>query len=436
VPTLDELNGVTGQLHDALAAGIADISQATTVCFSVYHKVVLPLDGFVFWLRAGDFDQAGSIHWMTDRRQDEAETHSDNTIVFTTQEEVQSLNATNSDTLVVGDIEGRQYAFNRHGWYFPQAGVWHYQGEGLNASVASQLVDDPSQIDMSKLIVSDSLPAWLALVSYDPVWISWPKDRNPHITLYPSYLVPDNQPTPYGSVHIEPTRIDALQSMPWLSSTYSHYQLTKETVRVTLYGCDNAAAADWLDLVEQYTLDTDAFGIMNMPTLRDGKRTWTPGMMLAQQKFVEFEVSYVQTRINDIARQLIIEALARVLPDDLSRTFGIDPRASAEADFQSGPMTLIANTIGIFNGTAGFIGAPQVSAAGTTGTFAASAGIAATPTSIITAISATFGASASFSAVAVVPQILSGVQMNASAGFSGSCRVLASMSGRMDAVAG
>lgn len=322
MPTLDELQGASGSLHDALAAGIADISQQTTVEFTIYQKVVLPLDGFVFWLRTGSFEQAGAIHFMAERQQDETETRTRNTVIFTTQELVQPLDTENTQTLAVGEIAGQRYAFGRHGWYFPQAGVFHYQGDGVPAAMALQLVDEPSQIPTDP-IVSDSLPAWLQLVSYDPVWVSWPVDRNPHITLYPSYLVPDNLTPPYGSVHIEASRIDAMQSMPWLSSTYSHYQLTRESVRVTLYGCNNNTAADFLDLVEQYTLDTDAFGIMNMPTIRDGKRPWPEGMVIAQLKYIDFDVSYVQTRVNDIARQLITDAIATVLPDDRSRTVGV-----------------------------------------------------------------------------------------------------------------
>jgi hypothetical protein len=333
MPTIDELSGGNGPLHDALAAGIADISQATVVCFDVYQKVVLPLDGFVFWLRVTQFEQAGAIHFQAEREQSEDETRARNTVLFTTQEEVQDLNTENTQTLVVGEVNGQRYAFGRHGWYFPQAGVWHYQGDGVNPSIATQLVDDPAKLDPNQLIVSDSLPAWLTLVSYDPVWISWPQDRNPHIQLFPSFLVPDNQQPPYGSVHIEPSRIEALQSTAmWLTPTYSHYQLTRESVRVTLYGCNNDQAADFLDLVEQYSLDTNAFGLMNMPTIRDGKKTWPAGMVLAQQKTIDFEVSYVQTRVSDIARQLILEAIARVLPDDAARTAG---HLAAEASFSA-----------------------------------------------------------------------------------------------------
>lgn len=318
---LDELTGTSSALHDALAAGIADISQATTVTFTVYQKLVLPLDGFVFWVRTSTFDQSGAVHWLTEREQEESETRARNVVIFTTTERIEDLNQSNNQILVVGDLIGRKFAFGRHNWYFPQAGIWHYQGDGLPASLDTQLVDDPSQLDPTKLIVSNSLPAWLALVSYDPVWVSWPVDRNPHVTLYPSYLVPDNQPPPYGAVHIEPSRTEALQTTAmWLTPTYDHYQLTREAVRVTLYGCNNDMAADFLDLALQYSLDTDAFGLMNMPTIRDGKKTWSDGMVIGQEKVIDFEVSYVQTRINDVARQLITEAIATILPDDLART--------------------------------------------------------------------------------------------------------------------
>ena len=138
MPTLDELQGASGSLHDALAAGIADISQATTVEFTLYQKVVLPLDGYVFWLRSGSFEQAGAIHFSAERQQEETETRGRNTVIFTTQELVQDLNTEDTQTLAVGDIGGQLYSFGRHGWYFPQAGVYHYQGDGVPVSMSGQ----------------------------------------------------------------------------------------------------------------------------------------------------------------------------------------------------------------------------------------------------------------------------------------------------------
>jgi hypothetical protein len=323
MPTLEEIsNGTGGPLHDALLAGMADISQRQTVCFNTYTKWVLPLDGFVFWIRTGVFEVSGVLHWQTDREQNEDETAGVTQVVFTTDQEIAALNATNTQTLVVGGIEGRQYAFNRHGWFFQPAGIWHYQGDAINPAEASQLIDDRSQIDPAKLIVSNSLPVWLFLVTYTPVWLA---PLNPLITLYPSYLVPDNLPPPYGAVHITDTR--ALQAMPTFDRyTSTHRQLTQERVTVTLYGCNNDMALDFMDLVERYSVDYDVMGIMNMPTVRDDKRPWPPGMLLAQRKTIEFEVSYIQTRVNNIARQLINEARARVIvPDPLDFTIDIRP---------------------------------------------------------------------------------------------------------------
>ena len=434
MPTLDELQA-TGNLHDALAAGIADISQQTTVDFTVYQKVVLPLDGFVFWLRSYSFEQAGAIHFMVERAQEETETVARNTVVFTTQEQVQDLNTEDTQTLVIGNIDSRQYAFGRHGWFFPQAGVWHYQGTGINAAVQTQLVDDPSQIDTTSLIVSDSLPAWLSLVAYDPVWISWPVERNPHITLYPSYLVPDNLIPPYGVVHIEPGRIEALQSTAmWTTPTYSHYQLTRESVRVTLYGANNDQAADFLDLVEQYTLDTDAFGILNMPTLHDGKRIWNEGMVLAQQKFIDFEVSYVQTRINNVARQLITEAIARVLPDPLARTAGMgDPDAQAQASIQTGQLFIVAS-LGAQLDAGGDVQGDTLATLSQIQVFEGAADVRASADIVaVTAFQTDANADLSGNIFVLGPS--NAAQTDAEAGISGTISVLVPLAGQIDVVA-
>lgn len=316
--SVEELVGAGGPLHEALAAGLADISQQQTVPFLTYSKAVLPLDGYVFWLRASSFEQTGMLHWMTEREVAEDETATRNTVVFTTTEEIVQLNQTNTQILVVGLIETRAYAFGRIGWFSPQSGVWHYQGEALHPATATQLIDDPAQLNLSDVIVSNSLPAWLTLQTYLPVWITWPGQRNPQIPLYPSFMLPDNIEPPFGSVHIEPTTTRALQSAPQHGRyTWSQWQSAQESVRVTLYGCDNNAARDFLDLVLDYSYQYGVIGMMNMPIVRDEKRPWAEGMTLAQKKTLEFEVSYTQTRISTIARQLILSAQATVQTTDL-----------------------------------------------------------------------------------------------------------------------
>jgi hypothetical protein len=314
VSLLDEVAG-GGPLHDALLAGIADISQQRTVSFTIYTKVVLPLDGFVFWLRSSGFEATGALHFMSEREQAEDETTTRNSVVFTTGERIAPLNQVNTQQLIVGDIDSRLFAFDKQGWFFEPAGIWHYTGDAVRPGASTQLIDDPAQLDPEALIVSNSLPAWLALVNYTPIWLA---PLNPGITLYPSYLVPDNLPPPYGAVHVEPGDTRALQPLPHFDVRTSHYQLTSERVRVTLFGANNAMAADFLDLVNRYSLDTDVIGMMGATTtVRDEKRPWPPGMVLEQRKSIEFEISYYQTRINDIARQMILDAQAAVITPDM-----------------------------------------------------------------------------------------------------------------------
>jgi hypothetical protein len=135
--------------------------------------------------------------------------------------------------------------------------------------------------------------------------------KNPGIPIYPSFLVPANIAPPYGVVHIEPGRTVAMQAAPRLNSTVSHFQLAMDHVRVTLYGYTNAQALDWADTVNQYSFDTDAFGVMNMPLMRDEKRQQQEISALAMKKTIEFDVSYYQTRINDLARQLILSCVTQ-----------------------------------------------------------------------------------------------------------------------------
>jgi len=316
-----------GFLNPSLVAGLDEISSHAVVHFTQYRRVVLPLDGFVFWLRSGSFSQAGSLHHAAERSQDEDGTLTTDAVVFTTSEEIVQLNRSSTDTLTVGHVEGVRYAFRRHGWFYANSNIWHYAGASVVAPLAIQLVDDPTQIDPTKLIVSDSLPAWLSLISYTPIWLNPP---NPLITLYPSFAVPDNLEPPYGSVHIDPDGIRALQSSPLLRPIVGvspgsppinvgllHNQLVAERVRVTLYGCNNEMAADFLDLVERYSYDQDIIGIMNMPAIRDGKRTWPEGMVLAQQKFIDFEISYIQNRNYAVATQLILSAQTTVQSFDV-----------------------------------------------------------------------------------------------------------------------
>jgi len=55
-------------------------------------------------------------------------------------------------------------------------------------------------------------------------------------------------------------------------------------VRITLFGVRNDQALDFVACVNQYSLDYDMFGVMNMPTIRDEKRTQAELNVIAMKK--------------------------------------------------------------------------------------------------------------------------------------------------------
>ena len=84
-----------------------------------------------------------------------------------------------------------------------------------------------------------------------------------------------------------------------------------------MYGLGNNQAMDFQDYVFQYSLNTDVIGVMNMPVIRDEKRTQSELSVIAMKKSIEIEVSYYQARVNTIARQFIKSAIPTymVAPD-------------------------------------------------------------------------------------------------------------------------
>jgi hypothetical protein len=351
MPQINETAGLPpNQLYAALLAGIEDISQQAEVTFATYTRRVLPLDGFVFWLRTGQFNQQGMLHHTATRAQNEDDTVTTDNVVFTTISPIVALNEANTQTLIVGTIEGVRYAFLAHGAFASQAGIWHYTGASVVATLATQLIDDPDQLPKD-LIVSDSLPAWLSLIDYTPIWLI---PSNPLIPLFPSFAVPDNLAPPFGAVHIEPSAIRYMQAAPTLLTTWQptldgygkpildgngnpvlhaetrHTQLVSEQVRVTLYGCGNRAALAFLDLVLRFSYDQNIIGMMNpMPAVRDDKRTWPEGMILAQKKVIDFAISYNQSAIYDQAQNLINAATTAIV---IANDQGGGPLPVIEAD--------------------------------------------------------------------------------------------------------
>jgi hypothetical protein len=312
MPSVFETSGQddNGQAATILS-GLRVLAQNETIIFRRYVRHVLPLDGYVFWLGTEALPVKGSLHYTTDKRQNEDETIGVNRVILSTESEVQKFNAPEPNVIWVGEYAGLRFAFSQQSSRF-KTGIFHYVGNAVYPAMESQLVEVGAQLSPDQAIVSNSLPAWLRLVHYNPVWLQIP---NPCVMLYPSFAVPDNLRPPYGSVHIDPGQTEALQAFPSLDRrTTTQHQLASDRVRITLYGLTNTEAMNFVALVNQFSEDTDLIGMMDIAAMRDEKRTQAELGILAMKKSIDYSVSYQQGAIRDVARALIKSASATVSP--------------------------------------------------------------------------------------------------------------------------
>ena len=333
MPTVAESSAAGGSiLSGPLAAGVDVISQSQAITFTRYVRVVLPIDGFVFWVRAqlltpsalygstvigqgvlgtsptslpasnATITAQGSLHYASQAEQDETESASHNQIVFTSLVPVNDIDASDPNTMWLGTIDEIRFSFSKRGSFYRQSGLYHYSGNAVFSTQETQIVDDIAGLDLVNPVVSNSLPIWLAINPATPP-VGLPASQ--YLPLYPSFLVPENHSPPYGSVHIVPETTRAIQAAPAIDRDGSSWQLVEETVEVTLYGFRNFNAIDWLQYVLSFAIYTDAIGIMNMPVPRDEKLTQVEMMTLAQKKTITFDINYYQARARQIAQQFI-----------------------------------------------------------------------------------------------------------------------------------
>lgn len=335
MPSVDEgLMTQQTQLAADLRAGLNMLSLNQTITFTRYVRVVLPIDGFVFLVKAEllspsalfnsslfnsvDYNAApkvltaanfitaqGSLHYATETAQEEDSSLAINRVIFTSEVPVQDLEAIAPNEIYVGEFQNLKFAFSSRGSFYKQANLYHYVGNAVYSTMQTQIIDNPLQLDTRNAVVSNSLPFWLALNGYTSV----AGIATSTLQLFPSFLVPDNIAPPFASVHIEPSETVALQATPLIGPDGSHYQLTRDRVRITTFGVRNNAIQDFVDSVNQYSLDTDNIGLMNMPIVRDEKKTQSEMNILAEKKSIEYEVSYYQTRARTVARQFILDVI-------------------------------------------------------------------------------------------------------------------------------
>lgn len=316
MPSAAEAASGGSQLQAALDAGLDQLSADQVVSFVQYEKFSLWPDSSVFWIASGVTQSAkGSLHFATDRFQNEDETLGSNEFIFSSEQEITAFNTVSPTTLFIGswpfgDGQALQIVFSRRGRFYEESGVWHYSGIAVYPAMQSQILASAADIPTGP-IVSNSLPIWLAQNSMAPV--------------YPSFLVPDNIVPPYIVAHIEPSQTQALGAFPvigpWPGVTVPDSggsplhdlpssQLMRDEVMLTLYGFNNQMALQFLNaLIEGSKDGSIPFGFADSPVIHDGKRIQTEIAALAQKKTIVISANYLQGAADVVARRLLLSAI-------------------------------------------------------------------------------------------------------------------------------
>lgn len=309
---LGEAQEAPGPLAAALEAGVNSLDQNQSITFKQYAKTVLTDDGMVFWVATGKrADFKGSLHFITDRHQDEDQTIAANRFIFTALQEVTEFNAISPTTMWIGtwlaDGVNLQIAFADRGSFYQQANMWHYSGYAVFPAMSSQIINSEDDLPIGP-IVSNSLPIWLTQNAMAPV--------------YPSFLVPDNIKPPYIVAHVDPENTDALGSFPVLGLPgvvqpgtdpapfydFPSSQLMRDRVTLTMYGFNNQQAIQYYVSLIEYSRNTDNFGFCNSPAIRDAKRTQAEIAAIAMKKTLQIDASYYQGTADSLARRYILSA--------------------------------------------------------------------------------------------------------------------------------
>lgn len=329
--TINEASSQSGNNDKAagLIAAIGLLSGEQTYTFILYKRIVLPVDGFVFYVEAQNiapgfpiqqssaaqgvsslfltpaeqaifrFQSMGSLHLSQETNQEEDSTYVAQTILFTTKNQIENFARIAPDELYILTLgNGSKIAFNSQNNFYQLAGLWHYRGRAVFSTLATQIIDDPAQLAYCDQIVSNSLPLWLAM-------------SQPCAPIYPSYLSPLNLTPPYITADI--TKTEALGQSPVYSPTTSQSQIVTDTIVFTTYGLSNNAVMDFQTMLLQNSEYGD-YGIMNMPVPVDEKKVQSEFQIIAQKKTMLLRVNYYQSRARQIARRYIESAFITLTP--------------------------------------------------------------------------------------------------------------------------
>lgn len=314
---------VSSPIHDALTEGEEVLSNVETVDFVPYVRVVLPIDGWVFWMNgtllmpellsqhnlqsSAPITVQCSLHYASVGQQDPDQTMVIRSIELTSPTEIEAFGALAADVMYIGIVNTPlgpfKFTFSRRNNFYFAAKMFHYVGDAIYPAFDNLIIEDQDGFDQRQ-VVSNSLPIWLSMFNNPP----YPSGITFSAPIYPAGLVLENSAPPYIAVEVNERPSTAYQPIPIKMSRSSTYQQCVDTVRLITYGLRNDDIMDLRDYILDYSKNTGIIGIADPPVIMDVRRHQVEIAALAIKKEVELSVTYYQQRARDIARQLILKA--------------------------------------------------------------------------------------------------------------------------------
>lgn len=305
--------GASQQAGSALRDAQIAIGLDQQIDFRVYNRIVLPIDGYVFWQYKRTEKLAGLLEISQEIEQSDDQTYGAASVSFATSGEVVGFTRQPIDELWVGVFRGTRFAFPQQRGFFAADALWHYLGRAISPIMAKTLLDEDGTIDPTRAIVSNSLPLWLAMNAYTPIFRPPPAGK-PKVLIYPAKFVPPNLPAPYITVRISEGDTESLQYTPIIDPrSDSSYQLMSDRVRVKLVGLQADEGIDFYRRALLYMSPDgpEEMGLMEVSGIRDSiERQAAELQTVSQEKVIDFRVSYVQQRVREVAWQFITSVTA------------------------------------------------------------------------------------------------------------------------------
>src|SRR6266478_2297423 len=101
------------QLFGALRDGLEALDLNQEITFQAYTRVVLPVDGYVFWQPTVQLVVKGSLHFSQEMQQNEDETVVVDTVLFTSECKIVQFEDAPPNTIYVAGCGKFRYAFSQ-----------------------------------------------------------------------------------------------------------------------------------------------------------------------------------------------------------------------------------------------------------------------------------------------------------------------------------